>query len=339
MSKTTAFAALCASVCLATGALAEPIPVNTDNFVRAESDLYFAGMIAKYGLGVLSHERAMAPLDQQTVIRLNRDTLYSAALIDLDAGPVTMTLPDPGTRFMSTQIIDEDHYTHFVHYGAGSFTLTREQIGTRYVLIGVRTLTNPEDPQDLAKVHALQDQMSLSQPGGPGAFDVPQWDQDSQNVTRKALLELSAQLPDTRRMFGTRAEVDPIRHLIGSAMAWGGNPEKTALYLNRTAPKNDGKTIYRVKLDKVPVQGFWSISIYNAEGYYTPNPFNAYTLNNLTAKPAADGSLTVQFGGCDGKVENCLPTPEGWNWMVRLYQPEEKVLDGSWVFPELEEVK
>jgi hypothetical protein len=89
----------------------------------------------------------------------------------------------------------------------------------------------------------------------------------------------------------------------------------------------------------VPVKGFWSISIYNSEGFYEPNELNAYTVNNLTADKGADGSVTVQFGGCDGKIANCLPTPEGWNYMVRLYRPEAQILDGSWEFPDAEEVK
>jgi hypothetical protein len=196
-------------------------------------------------------------------------------------------------------------------------------------------LANPADAADMAQVHALQDAVTVSQ-AGPGDFVIPDWDKASQDLTRGALLELAALLPDTRGMFGAKDQVDPVRHVIGSASAWGGNPETEAMYLNREAPQNDGQTVYRVKVVDVPVQGFWSISVYNADGYYTPNDLNAYTINNLTATPAADGSVTVQFGGCDGAVPNCLPTPAGWNWMVRLYRPEAAVLDGSWVFPELE---
>src|SRR4051812_37222303 len=80
------------------------VPVTADNFTRAESDLYFSGVVKNGGFGKFDHTREPAPLDKQTVIRLNRDTLYSAAVFDLDAGPVTITLPDAGTRFMSLQV-------------------------------------------------------------------------------------------------------------------------------------------------------------------------------------------------------------------------------------------
>jgi hypothetical protein len=306
---------LTAALSMSGPVLAAPITVNTDNFARAESDLYFSGIISRGDLGKLTHERVLADIADQTVIRLNRDTLYSSGVFDLDAGPVTITVPDPGKRFLSVQVIDEDHYTHGVHYGAGKIELTRDGIGTRYVAVAIRMLANPADAADLAQVHALQDAVTVAQ-AGPGSFAIPDWDKASQNLTRTALLELAALLPDTRSMFGTREQVDPVRHVIGSASAWGGNPESEAMYLNRVAPQNDGQTIYRITVADVPVEGFWSISVYNADGYYTPNDLNAYTINNLTATAATDGSVTVQFGGCDEAAPNCLPTPAGWNWMV-----------------------
>ena len=84
-----------------------------------------------------------ARIDNQTVIRLNRDTLYSSAVFDLDAGPVTITLPDAGKRFMSMQMINEDHYSlpavlrrrpAHVHQGADRHAL---------FMAAVRTLVDP----------------------------------------------------------------------------------------------------------------------------------------------------------------------------------------------------
>jgi len=332
---------LCTAIVIAGSGSAwaqSPVMVDSDNFARAESDLYFAGVVKNGGFGKFDHTREMAPLDKQTVIRLNRDTLYSSAVFDLDAGPVTIHVPDPKGRFISMQVIDQDHYTHGVHYEAGAYTLTRQEIGTRYVLVAFRLFANPADAADMENVHALQDAISVDQVA-EGSFEIPLWDQDSQNRTRRALLDLAALLPDTAKMFGSRQEVEPVRHLIGSALGWGGNPDKEALYLNVTPEANDGKTVYRLTVGEVPVQAFWSISVYNAEGFYQPNDLNAYSLNNVTAKKSADGTVTVQFGGCDGVVPNCLPTQAGWNYMVRLYRPEEQILNGSWSFPSAEAVK
>jgi hypothetical protein len=301
---------LAAAISVISGNLAlagDTVPVTADNFVRAESDLYFDGVIKKFGFGKFGFEREPTPIDAQTVIRMNRDTLYGAALFDLDAGPVTITLPDPGKRFMSMQIINEDEYTPAVFYGAGSHTLTKDEIGTRYVLAAVRVLADPNDPEDVKQARALQDAIKFEQPGGPGKFEAPNWDQASQKKVRDALLVLASTLTDFKGAFGTKEEVDPVRHLIGAAAAWGGNPAKDAIYLNVTPAKNDGSTVYRLDVKDVPVNGFWSITVYNAEGYLQANPYNAYSLNNITAIKSEDGSVAIQFGGCDGKIPNCLP--------------------------------
>ncbi|MDH7797314.1 hypothetical protein QBC99_003377 [Beijerinckia sp. GAS462] len=331
---TMALATVCGSAVLAQQT---PIPVTPDNFVRAESDLYFSNFVKDGGFGKFLHRREPASIENQTVIRLNRDTLYSAAIFDLDAGPVTITLPNPGKRFMSMQVIDEDQYTSQVIYTPGKHTFTRKQIGTRYVVLGVRTLVDPANPKDVQEVHALQDAIKVDQKS-TGKFEIPNWDQVSQKKVRDALLVLASTLPDARRMFGTKAQVDPVRRLIGAASAWGGNPDKEAIYLNVTPPKNDGSTVYKLDVGAVPVDGFWSISLYNEKGYYQPNPLNAYSINNLTATKSPSGGVTVQFGGCDGKIPNCLPIMNGWNYMVRLYRPRAEILNGKWQFPEAKQV-
>jgi hypothetical protein len=323
-----------ASAALAQSSPANTVPVTVDNFIRAESDLYFGGILKDSGgIGKFLHRREPARIDNQTVIRLNRDTLYSSAVFDLDAGPVTITMPDAGKRFMSMQVINEDHYVPEVVYGKGSYSLTRDKVGSRYVAVAIRTLVDPADPEDVKKVHALQDAIKVSQKA-TGKFEAPNWDPASQKKVRDALLVLGSTIPDFKRAFGTKAEVDPIRHLIGTAAAWGGNPDKDATYLNITPAKNDGTTVYKLNVRDVPVSGFWSVSVYNAEGYYEENPYDAYTLNNLTAKRSDDGSIAIQFGGCDGKVPNCLPVVKGWNYTVRLYRPRAEILSGKWKFPE-----
>ena len=314
------------------------VPVTVDNFTRAESDLYFGGILKDSGaIGKFFHRREPARIDNQTVIRLNRDTLYSSALFDLDAGPVTITLPDAGGRFMSMQVINEDHYVPEVVYGKGSYTLTKNKVGTRYVAVAIRTLVDPANEKDIGEVHALQDAITVSQKN-PGQFEAPDWDQASQKKVRDALLVLATTIPDFRKAFGTKAQVDPIRHLIGTAAGWGGNPDKDAIYLNITPPKNDGATIYKLNVKNVPVDAFWSVSLYNAEGYYEKNAYDAYSINSITGKKSPDGSIAIQFGGCDGKVPNCLPIMKGWNYTVRLYRPRPEILSGKWKFPEAQAV-
>jgi hypothetical protein len=206
-------------------------------------------------------------------------------------------------------------------------------VGTRYVVIGLRTLVDPTDSYDLDQAHALQDATKVSQKG-QGTFVVPNWDQDSQKKVRDALLVLSATTSGFKGAFGAKTEVDPVYHLIGTAAGWGGNPDKDATYLSVTPPRNDGSSVYRLSVKDVPVDGFWSISLYNAQGYFEKNRYSAYSINNITATKGSDGAVAIQFGGCDGRIPNCLPIMAGWNYTVRLYRPHPEILSGAWKFPE-----
>ena len=81
------------------------------------------------------------------------------------------------------------------------------------------------DPKDVKQVHALQDAIKVIQKN-PGKFEVPSWDQASQKKVRDALLVLASTLPDAKRMFGTKAQVDPVRRLIGAASGLGRQSRK-----------------------------------------------------------------------------------------------------------------
>lgn len=313
----------------------EPVVVTVDNFIRAESDRALAGIVQQGGFARFEHFRELTPIDKQVVPRGNRDTLYSVGVFDLDAGPVTVTLPDAGVRFMTMMAIDQDHNVYSVVYGKGIYSYARERVGTRYVLLAVRILIDPTNPQDVEQVHALQDAIKISR-RSVGCFEVPRWDEASRKSVREALLVLNSSLPDLRRAFGAPGHVDPVRHLIATAAAWGGNPDRDAVYLNVTPAKNDGVTVYRLIVRDVPVDGFWSVSVYDAKGYFQKNSLDRYALNDLTAKRRPDGSVAIQFGGCEANAPNCLPITPGWNYMVRLYRPRPEILNGKWRFPEAE---
>ena len=160
---------------------------------------------------------------------------------------------------------------------------------------------------------------------------MPDYDAASFDTTRNAVLTLSRGLTAFAGAFGRKDDVDPVKHLLGTASGWGGLPEHEAFYINVDPGFPTGE--YQVTVGEVPVDGFWSISVYNADGFFEANDRNAYSVNNITAAPNVDGTITVHFGGCGDDRPNCIPITDGWNYAVRLYQPRPAVLDGSWTFP------
>ena len=310
-----------------------PIPVNVDNFARAETDRMFASFVADAGgVNRLNHNRTPTPVDQQPVIRMNRDTLYSAAVVDISAG-ATLTIPDAGDRYVSVMVVNQDHYINRVLHDPGDHALSVDEFDTPWVAVAARVLVDPADADDVAAVNALQDRFAIHASSST-PFAMPDYDQAGLDATRTALLALARGLTGFDGAFGAKGDVDPIRHLLGTAAGWGGLPDDEASYLGVEPRLPAGE--YSLTVRDVPVDGFWSISVYNADGYFEPNDRDAHSVNNITAARNADCSVTVHFGGCADDRPNCLPLTDGWNYTVRLYRPRPEVHDGSWTFPAIE---
>jgi hypothetical protein len=307
-------------------------PVTVKNFVRAETDHMFRTNMETFNLGIgeFSHLREPTTPDRQPVIRMNQDTLYSAIWLDLSK-PAKITIPDVGGRYMSMHVINQDHYM-YVESAPGTYELTEDSVGTRFAQVSIRTFVDVSDPDDLAKAHAAQDRLEVSG-GGDGPFEAPDWDTGNLAVARKALSDVAVLGFDPSDGFGRKEDIQPIDHLVGAAAGWGGLPRTAAMYELASVDKNDGKTPYAVTVNNVPVDAFWSITVYNADGYLEANDLGVNSYNDVSAEPNEDGSYTIHFGGCDDGRKNCIPITPGWNYAARMYEPREEILEGRWTFP------
>lgn len=315
---------------------AEPVVVTVDNFVRAEAAAQFDSLLKLVNgeVNKFVHLRDPVSLDKQTIIRMNRDTIYSAAVVDISKG-AKLTIPETHGRYVSATVLNEDHFVNKVFHDPGTHKITMKKFDTPYVIISIRTLVDSSDPADIEKARAIQDGITIKAKSAR-PYTHPEFDQTSYDAIYKAVIELSRFVPDTKRMFGSKEEVSEVRHLLGTAFGWGGLPEYEAYYLN--IEPNLPVGAYEITVKDVPVDAFWSISLYNKEGYFQENEYNANSVNNITGTPNKDGSFTVHFGG-DPKSLNYLHVMEGWNYCVRLYQPRKEILEGKWIFPDVKPVK
>ena len=207
--------------------------VTPETYIRAESDRAF-GNIATLAGGVnrFFHIRAPTPLDKQTIIRMNLDTLYSAVVVDTAKG-ATVTLPRvPKGRFLSAQVIDNDHYCPAVFYEPGPHPIRSE---TKYVLVAVRIqVFDPKDPAEVALVNGFQDQLALSA-GSADPLPPSKWDPESlQALTRQYAAEAKA-MTGFKGLMGPRGKVDEARRHLVAAAGWGLNPDEDATYFMYTA--------------------------------------------------------------------------------------------------------
>ena len=221
-----------------------------------------------------------------------------------------------------------------VIYGAGRIPSPGNKVGTRYMVVAVRTLVDPADPKDVEQVHALQDAIKVSQKA-IGKFEIPNWDQASQKKVRDALLVLAIDYPQLHRRHSA-----PKSRSIRSGI-WSAPRPAGAAIPTRTRPISTSRrprTTARPSTSSP--SGTCRSTVSGRSASTTPKAISRRTRSTPTRsttsprKKSADGSVAIQFGGCDGKIPNCLPIMKGWNYTVRLYRPREEILNGKWKFPE-----
>jgi hypothetical protein len=198
-------------------------------------------------------------------------------------------------------------------------------------MLAFRTFIDPNDPKDMAAAHELQDAIRVQQ-ASPGTLTLPEWDAKQREELRDGLRAIFKFQPAAEGRFGKKEEVDPVHHLIATAGGWGGNPLEAAMYITRTPTANDGTTPHVLTIKDAPVDGFWSVIVYNAKGFYEA-PEASISTNSVTAKKNPDGSATIHFGG-DPKASNFLRIMPGWNYTVRLYRPRKEAISGEWTVPD-----
>ncbi|MFT5100514.1 MAG: hypothetical protein ACI9HY_002642 [Planctomycetaceae bacterium] len=100
------------------------------------------------GINKLGRARQPIPLDGQRNMQMNRDTIYSSAVVDISKG-ASVSFPNSGDRYMSIAIVNEDNYTTAVYHNGEAIKLTMEEHGTPFVAVIARVLIGANDAQDI----------------------------------------------------------------------------------------------------------------------------------------------------------------------------------------------
>ncbi|GLP78429.1 murein transglycosylase [Mycobacterium antarcticum] len=306
-----------------------PVRVTPETYTRAETDRQFGEIVQMAGgVNRFYHFRAPTPLDKQNVVRMNRDTLYSMAVVDNSAG-ATITVPElPGDRYVSVYLVDNDHYVPFVIYTAGTHELPKD---TKYLGLGVRIqVFNPKDPDEVAVVNTLQDQFVIT---ANSTDPLPEftWDPQSLKTLTAQYERDSAQYSSWKGMQGPRGKVDEENRHIAAAAAWGLFPEWDAIYLNYSGG-HDPNVCHMATYAVPENNAFWSITVYGNDAFMKSEN---NIVNSSNVKMNADDTFTVYFGSTErcGDVANRLDVTEGWNFLMRVYRPGKSVLDGTYTLP------
>jgi hypothetical protein len=297
----------------------DQIPVTLENYKVAESDFAFGGTVKLGGENKLIHLPVKEfDLSKQVVVRMNQDTVYSGAVVDVSKG-ASISLPKTDGRYMSAQITQNDHYVNDVFIGTGTYQIESDT-DSDFVMVSVRTEIELNDPADAEKVVALQQAIKLNVEGDK-VFKQPNYNMDQLVKLRVRLANEALALDSLNNMQGARGTVDDHLHLLGTAAGWGLLPDANARYIGYVQEGGDGTGCYRANYKIPPFNepGFFSITMYDAEGWM----FNEKAIlnkNNITFNE--DGSFDANFGECGNNAANNLPITKGWNFIMRVYEPK-----------------
>ncbi len=313
---------------------AKDVAVDYENFSHVETSISMQKAIKMAGgINKFAHLKKPTPIENQQIIRMNRDTLYSLAAIDVSKG-ATITIPDTGKRYISMAVINNDGYTNMVKVSGGKYTLNKDNVGTDYALIIMRILLDANDPKDINSVNKIQDLYKIEAISNKTPPSIS-WNKVDYDKVYDALLALFKISKNANDMFGSKDMVDPVHFRVGTAGGFGGLPNKNAVYYNYNTPKILAKS-YTMTLNDVPVNAFWSFTVYNKDGYLFKSNHGLPSINSTTAKANPDGSYTIYFGMCEKHKDNCLGIEDGWNGILRLYEPKEEVINHTWKAPTIE---
>ena len=294
---------------------ATPTIVTQDNFPQAFSNMRLGAMVQKTG-GVNKFFAMPVPSsipEEQFVVRMNRDTPYSISVIDMSSDHVYVTVPETD-RYVTIQVIDENHETQPMIYGPGRHKITAK---TTHALVAVRALEG-----DIR--HNL-----VIEAGSAKPFVLKEWDMKSFAAIDKAgNIDFSNGYDQSKAFGNVESGQTAYMNYVGSAGGWGGAMVEDNIY--QTSPYFDSEGQYEMTFVDPEAKYFWSATVYNGDGRLFNDIGNISSEMNPVKN--ADGTYTLRFG-CEGQPNN-IPIVEGnttgkFNILMRHYGPSEMVSKGE----------
>jgi len=309
--------------------------------------------------------------DMRQVVRPNFDTLYSFGYLDLTKEPMVVSVPDTGGRYYLLPMLDmwSDVFaspgwrttgTQAANFlvtplgwsGAVPSVLTQIEAPTPYVWIIGRTKTDgPSDYDAVHKIQAGYKVTPLSERGiSPKPIAVKLDPSVDMKTPPKTQVDALARVAnhwsmntDTMGVYGNYY----LKRAIVAQVGLGANLPEDAIYPLNLGDENgmplDGANKYTIHFDKgatPPANAFWSLTLYDRDGFQVANSLNRFALSSwMPFKYNPDGSLDLYFQnespGADKEV-NWLPAPKGpFNLTMRLYSPKSEALTGRWSPPSI----
>jgi len=308
------------------------VVITQKNFIHADSTRAYLKELAVSGgkVNVIRPMRDFANTDNQDVIRMNSDTLYTRIILDVKGGATITTKAYDG--FQNIMLLDPNHSEIKTLMGAGTVKVDESMLTEghhAYVLIRTGLLRDLPEKEMFAAAHKAQDNISITYKSSEPYVPAVKYDFTTLDKIKYKILADFVQHPkkDTvKNGFGTTKTRDPEAAKVVIAIGWGGLSGTNAVYSAFVGHgEREAFTITKPDLEYAK-HGFFSFTIYNADGYIaTMN----YAINSDDMVENKDGTYTINFlasGEPENGLKNVVRTPRGklWTGVFRCYYPKDK---------------
>lgn len=310
---------------------ADGVTATVENYPTLETSRQLLIAQGRAAVNDIAHNRKLTPTDDQPVVRMNRDTYYSFAVVDVSAG-ASITIPAlPEGKYVSVQPVTMDHRIQPMSYGSGTFELATH-FGTHlYLVIRLdNTLSESEANaiQDGMAINAASTKPFTAEPVDKESFDAVELSlrQKLPEVVAKYGANLvygmfTAPTDDSRGMFNVE------KYTVGAAIGWGGAQLTDNVY--ESSPNYPAEGCYSATFEDPDNGAFWSFTIYDQNGFMFDDVAH---MSSDIATANDDGTYTVNMG-CGASAANNLPISNDtgvFNFIVRHYIPSDRVKFGGY---------
>ncbi len=322
------------------------------DFIHTEISHTVNYVVERVGWNKFLHVPNVTQHEDKFVVRPNSDTLYSMGMLNVADGYVAIQLPETD-RYMSMMIYEYDHYLAddgvinneerpiiIVKKGNTMPGIENARIVTveqDVVSVLIRTLLLGQE--DLDKAREIQQSATIDKVGTDNGNELlePALTPDKLGEMRQFFRDRTGEV-SWDEMYVTRSQPIEIINLAqGVYEGAGALPPSEAKYESifkdtEGNALNSGVEYSLTVPADIPVEHFWSITVYDNDGLLIPNERRTYSANSKISMPNADGSYTVDFGNCENNVLNCIPTDDSdWNMTWRYYGPKGAIADNTWI--------
>ncbi len=313
---------------------------TAENYPTLETSRQLLIAQGRAAVNQIAHNRKLTPTDDQPVVRMNRDTYYGFAVVDVSAGASITIPPVPEGKYVSVQPVTMDHRIQPMSYGSGTFELATHYGTHMYLVIRLDSTLSE------AEANAIQDGMVINA-GSAQPFSAEPVNKESFDAVE---LSLRQKLPDLVKTYGpdmvngmftaptddSRGLYDFDKYTVGAAVGWGGAQLADNLY--ESSPNFPAQGCYSATFEDPGNGAFWSFTVYDENGFMFDDVAH---MSSDIATANADGTYTVSMG-CGADALNNLPIANDtgvFNFIVRHYIPSERVkFEGYRLMPQMEKV-